>query len=365
MSTADKATKEDVINALRNVLDPELGKDLVSLEMVKNVAICDGTVRVAVELTTPACPLRDQIQDDVRNAVLALRGVRQVEVEFSARVRASAMRRIQLPGVKNVIAVGAGKGGVGKSTLAVLTAVGLARLGAKVGLLDADIYGPSVPKMLGAEDAKPFMGENGKIAPILAGDLKVISMGFLLKPGQAVIWRGPMIHGTLQQFLEQVDWGELDYLVVDLPPGTGDVPLTLSQSIPMTGAVIVCTPQEVALADAVRAAAMYQQLGVQVLGLVENMSYFIAPDTGTEYDLFGKGGAERAAAELGVPFLGSIPINVNIRLSGDQGTPADIFQHNTQGVGDAVLKVVRNLAGQISVHNARETEASPVATPEK
>jgi ATP-binding protein involved in chromosome partitioning len=324
--------------------------------MIKNVAVCDGNVKVGVELTTPACPLKDQVRRDVESAVRRLPGVTGVEIEFSAQVRSGPMRQAILPGVKNIIAVGAGKGGVGKSTVSVLAAVGLARAGAKVGLMDADVYGPSIPKMLGIEHAKPAVAGQ-MIIPVVAHNLKVMSIGFMIEPDRAVVWRGPMIHGTIKQFLDQVDWGELDYLIVDLPPGTGDVPLTLAQSIPMTGAVVVCTPQDVALLDAVRAAKMYQQLNVDILGIVENMSYFIAPDTGKEYDLFGKGGAEKAAAKLKVPFLGSIPINIAIRVSGDNGMPEDIFTKDPQGVGRAVTQVVENLAGQISVHNEAQAPA--------
>ncbi len=352
MSEAASPSKDQIIDALRRVQDPELHKDLVTLNMVKSVAVCDGQVRLNIELTTPACPLKDQIRRDVEQAVRALGGVKNVEIEFSAQVRRGAMEQASMPGVKHVICIGAGKGGVGKSTLSVLTAVGLARAGAKVGLLDADVYGPSIPKMLGMEGTKPAMTGDRRIVPIIAHNLKLMSIGFIIEPEQAVVWRGPMIHSTLKQFLDQVDWGELDYLIVDLPPGTGDVPLTLSQSIPMTGAVIVCTPQDVALLDAVRAARMYQQLNVDILGIVENMSYFIAPDTGREYDLFGKGGAEKAAARLKVPFLGSIPINVAIRMSGDRGNPASVFEEDPQGVGAAVQKVVENLAGQISIRSA-------------
>jgi ATP-binding protein involved in chromosome partitioning len=270
-------SKDQVLNALRRVIDPDLHRDIVSLDMVKNVAVCDGHVRVHVELTTPACPLKDKLRQDVTSVVKAMGGVSQVEVEFSARVRSGPMGQASLPGVKNTIAVGAGKGGVGKSTLAVLTAGGLARSGASVGLLDADVYGPSIPKMLGVEGSKPYMVGENRIEPVSAFGVKVISVGFLVPPDQALIWRGPMVHGTIKQFLDQVEWGELDYLVIDLPPGTGDVPLTLAQSIPATGAVVVCTPQDVALADAIRAAKMYNQLNVDLLGIIENMSYFIAP----------------------------------------------------------------------------------------
>jgi ATP-binding protein involved in chromosome partitioning len=339
------------------------------------VAVTDGKVRVHVELTTPACPLKDRIRSDVETAVRKLGGVKQVEVEFSApgggqscghshehseghshghaagHGAPNAAGQVSLPGVRSVLAVGAGKGGVGKSTISVLAAVGLARKGAKVGLLDADIYGPSIPKMLGVENQRPdLVGE--RIYPVYAHGLKVMSIGFLIGPQQAVVWRGPMIHGTIRQFLDQVEWGELDYLIVDLPPGTGDVPLTLSQSIPMTGAVVVCTPQDVALLDAVRAARMYQQLNVEILGVVENMSYFIAPDTGKEYDLFGKGGAERAAAEMKVPFLGSIPINVAIRVSGDAGTPQDLFERNPEGVAKAIDAMVTAIAAQVDMRHS-------------
>jgi ATP-binding protein involved in chromosome partitioning len=358
-------TKDQIIDVLRTVNDPELHRDIVSLKMVKNVAVCDGRVRVHVELTTPACPLKEPLQRDVTAAVKGLGGVKNVDVEFSAQVRQSPTRPTSLPGVKNIVAIGAGKGGVGKSTVAVLTAVGLARSGAKVGLLDADVYGPSIPKMMGVEDAKPAVtGDNNMIVPVEACGVKTISIGFIIPRDRAVIWRGPMVHGTIKQLLEQVDWGELDYLIVDLPPGTGDVPLTLSQSIPMTGAVVVCTPQAVALLDCVRAARMYQTLKVDVLGIIENMSYFIAPDTGKEYDLFGKGGAETAAQELGVPFLGSIPINIAVRVSGDRGTPADVFVDGRQGLGEAVMKTVQNLAGRISVRNLAQP-AAPAFTIER
>jgi len=344
-------TKEQILEALKNVRDPELDQDIVSLDFVKNIAVCDGRVRVEIELTTPACPMKETIRRDVETAVRDLDGVTQVDVDFSARVRSSLPEKCELPGVRNIVAVGAGKGGVGKSTLSVLVSIGLARAGARVGLLDADIYGPSIPKMLGIEDARPGF-ENDRVLPVEVFGIKAMSMGLLIPPAQAVIWRGPMVHNAIRQFLEQVEWGELDYLIVDLPPGTGDVPLTLAQSIPLTGAAVVCTPQAVALADAVRAARMYETLGVLVLGMIENMSYFVAPDTGREYDLFGKGGAEMAAKERGVPFLGSIPINVAIRMTGDDGTPDSLFAENPQGVGEAVTRVVEALAARVSLRSA-------------
>jgi len=351
MSTNESPTQEQILKALQTVNDPELHKDIVSLGMVKSVTTCDGHVQLNIALTTPACPLKNTIRNGIEAAVRQLPGVQQVDIEFSAQVRGPATEYANLPGVKNIVAIGSGKGGVGKSTVSVLTAVGLARAGAKVGLLDADVYGPSIPKMLGVEDAQPIMGSDQKILPIEIHGLKLMSIGFLIEPDRPVIWRGPMIHGTVKQFLDQVDWGELDYLIVDLPPGTGDVPLTLSQALPMMGGVIVCTPQDVALLDAVRATKMYQHLNIKILGIIENMSYFIAPDTGKEYDLFGKGGAEKVAAQLKVPFLGSIPINIAIRISGDQGTPNTLFDEDSQGIGQAVTQVVESLAAQISVRN--------------
>jgi ATP-binding protein involved in chromosome partitioning len=347
-------TRDQILQALRQVQDPELHKDLVTLDMIKDIAIEDHQVRIGVELTTPACPLKDTIRRDIERELAKLDGIKRVEIDWSARVRATAKLQDHLPGVSNTIAVGAGKGGVGKSTIAVMAALGLQREGAKVGLMDADVYGPSIPKMLGVEDRQPLLrGE--KMVPVEAHGLRIMSIGFMVEPDRAVIWRGPMVHGVIKQFLEQVDWGELDYLIIDLPPGTGDVPLTLSQAIPMTGAVIVCTPQEVALLDAVKALRMYQQLNVDILGIVENMSYFIAPDTGREYDLFGRGGARKAAQRVQVPFLGEIPINIAIRVAGDEGNPAANFEKTDQTTSQAITSFVRNLAGQISIKNATKT----------
>lgn len=343
-------TKEQVLEQLRTVNDPELHRDLVSLDMIKQVAVCDGHVKVHVELTTPACPLKDTISRDVTEAVMRLPGVQAVEMEWSARVRGSRQTQTRLPGVKNVIAVGAGKGGVGKSTAAVLLAVGLQRKGAVVGLMDADVYGPSIPKLMGVEGAKPAVrGE--RILPIVQHDIKLMSMGFMVDPNQAIIWRGPMVHGVVKQFLDQVDWGELDYLIVDLPPGTGDVPLTLAQSIPMTGAVVVCTPQDVAMLDATRAVLMYQKLNIPCLGMIENMSYFLCPHCGERTDIFDHGGVRRGAEQLGVPFLGSIPLNMQIRIHGDAGTPGLSFTTGDEPVRRSIEEVVGALAGRISVKN--------------
>ena len=358
-----QVTKEAVLDQLRTVNDPELHKDLVTLNMIKNVAVCDGLVKVHVELTTPACPLKDTIKNDVTAAVKRLDGVREVELEWSAQVRANKQTQSKLPGVKNIIAVGAGKGGVGKSTIAVLLAVGLQREGASVGLMDADIYGPSIPKMLGIEDGKPYV-KGDRILPIVQHDLKVMSMGFMVEKDKAIIWRGPMVHGVIKQFLDQVEWGELDYLIVDLPPGTGDVPLTLSQSIPMTGSVVVCTPQDVALIDAKRAVAMYQQLNVPCIGIIEHMSYYLCPQCGHRDEIFDHGGAKRAAEDLKVPFLGSIPLNARIRINGDAGTPADNFVDKGDLIQQAILDVVRNTAGRVSVKNMLQV-SQPTLTIEK
>jgi len=352
-------TEQQVYEVLKTVSDPELGRDLVSLGMIKEVAVADGAVRVVVELTTPACPLKGRIKQDVERAVRTLPGVREVQVELTAKVAAGRQGPL-LKQVKNIIAVGAGKGGVGKSTIAVAAAVGLARTGASVGILDADVYGPSIPKMLGIEDARPEARDEMILPVRAAGDLRVISIGLIIEPGRPVIWRGPMVHNVLRQFLEQVDWGELDYLVVDLPPGTGDAPLSLAQSIPLTGAVVVCTPQPVALADAVRALHMYRQLNIEILGIVENMSYYICPQCGRREEIFGHGGAEQAAKDLKVPFLGAIPINLAIRASGDEGEPLALFEKTDEQTRNAIEEFVRALAGQVSLRNMLKPPPQPL-----
>jgi ATP-binding protein involved in chromosome partitioning len=354
------ATQEQVLSQLRTVNDPELHRDIVSLNMVKDVVVRNGEVTVHIELTTPACPLKDQVREDVDRALRRLEGVQSVEIVWSAQVRSSRPGSHLLPGVKNVVAVGAGKGGVGKSTAAVFLAYGLARRGAKVGLMDADVYGPSIPKLTGVEDGKPELRDN-LMLPVDAGGVGVMSIGFMIARGQAVIWRGPMTHGVVKQFLENVDWGELDYLIVDLPPGTGDVPLSLAQQIPMTGAVVICTPQDVALLDARRAVKMYQQLNVVCLGIIENMSYYLCPRCGHRDELFDHGGAKEAAGELGVPFLGEIPLNAGIRIHGDTGSPEKLFTELDDHVRDSIERVVANTAGQISIR-ARLQEAAPTLT---
>jgi ATP-binding protein involved in chromosome partitioning len=338
-------TEQDILTALKGVKDPELHRDLVDLGMVKDIRIGDGTIALTVNLTTPACPLKSQIERDVRAALTSRLGEAwSITVTMGAEVRGKGIKeKGDIPGVKNVIAVGSGKGGVGKSTLAAALAYGLQSYGTKVGLMDADVYGPSIPHLVGAS-GRP-MARGDRIQPIEAGGLKLMSIGFLIEPEKAVIMRGPMLHGIVQQFLHQVDWGELDYLVIDLPPGTGDVPLTLSQSLPLTGAVVICTPQAVALLDAVRAVAMFRQLQVPILGMVENMS---GP-------IFGEGGVKRKAEQLGVPFLGAISLEIDIRARGDAGQMRDTLAPDAPARA-ALLQVVENLAAQISIQNIKATK---------
>ncbi len=349
-------TQDDVLAALRTVMDPDLNRDLVSLNMVKGVDVQGDEVRIHIELTTPACPMKDRIRNDIQTAVQKAGAERNqpvgtVEVEFSADVR-SPQQKMQgkdnpLPGVKHVIAIGAGKGGVGKSTVAVNVAVGLARMGAKVGLLDGDIYGPSGPTMLGLHDAQPRMVDEKTLLPFETCGIKAMTIGKLVPPDKALIWRGPMAHGAFRQLALQTAWGDLDYLIVDLPPGTGDVPLSLAQMLPLSGSVVVCTPQRVAQDDARRAVRMFQQLGVEVLGVIENMSYFIGDD-GKEYDLFGRGGAELFAQGMNLPFLGALPIHMDLRANCDNGQPLKNWESN-ETLASELDTICRNLASQISI----------------
>lgn len=330
--------------ALKTVNDPELHRDLVSLGMIEQADLENGVARVKVNLTTPACPLKGKIEGDVRAAVLAVPGVQDVIVTFGAMVRGPSQPA--LPGVKHVILVGSGKGGVGKSSVAVNIAASLARDGAKVGLLDADVYGPSVAHMMGQGAARVSANEDRKMLPIAAHGLKFLSMANLSPAGQALVWRGPMLHSAIGQFLKDAAWGELDYLIVDLPPGTGDVQLSLTQTVQVTGAVIVTTPQDVALIDAARAIDMFRKASVPVLGVVENMSYFVAPDTGNVYDLFGRGGSRKLGAEY--QLLGEIPIDTDVRQDSDLGTPV-VIAHPDKPAAQTLAQVARTLAGQISI----------------
>jgi ATP-binding protein involved in chromosome partitioning len=322
--------------------------------MIRNVKIDDGKVSFTLVLTTPACPLREFIVEDCQKAVKKLPGVTDVAVEVTAETpqQKSLPDRTGVPGVKNIIAISSGKGGVGKSTVAVNVAVALAQTGAKVGLLDADIYGPNDPTMLGLADVEMIVrqGEKGDILePAFNHGVKLVSMGFLIDRDQPVIWRGPMLNGVIRQFLYQVEWGELDYLIVDMPPGTGDAQLTLTQSVPMVGAVIVTTPQNVALLDSRKGLKMFQQMKVPVLGIVENMSYFIPPDMPEkQYDIFGSGGGEKTAKELGVPLLGCVPLEISTRLGSDNGIPIVVADPNSASA-KALRAIALNIAGKVSV----------------
>ena len=343
-----------ILQVLRPVQDPELQKSLVELNMIRNVAVAGGDVSFTLVLTTPACPLREFIVEDCEKAVRQLPGVNTVNVEVTAETPAqkSLPDRQGIDGVKNIIAVSSGKGGVGKSTVAVNLAVALAQVGAKVGLIDADIYGPNAPTMLGLEGANVVVqqGAEGEVLdPAFNHGVKMVSMGFLIDRDQPVIWRGPMLNGVIRQFLYQVTWGELDYLVVDMPPGTGDAQLTLAQAVPMAGAVIVTTPQKVALSDARRGLRMFQQLKVPVMGIVENMSYFIPPDMPEkQYDIFGSGGGEKAAEELGVPLLGCVPLEMTVRDGGDRGVPIVIAEPESASA-QALVNIAKVVAGKVSV----------------
>lgn len=335
-----------VTAALRTVNDPELHKDLVTLGMIERVAIEADVVNVKVQLTTPACPLKGKIEADVVAAIQKIPGVRGVNVTFGAQVRPPTEN--PLPGVKHLVLVGSGKGGVGKSTVAVNLAISLAQDGAAVGLLDSDVYGPSVAHMMGATSERMFANDQKKMLPLERYGIKFISMANLIAPGQATVWRGPMLHSFIQQTLKDAAWGELDYLIVDLPPGTGDVQLSLAQTATITGAVVVSTPQDVALIDAARAMDMFKKAGVPILGIIENMSYFVAPDTGKRYDIFGHGGAKRTADTMNIPFLGEVPLGMQVREDGDAGQPV-VLSHPDTPEATALRGIARTLAGRISV----------------
>jgi ATP-binding protein involved in chromosome partitioning len=346
----DGVSHEAVMAALATVQEPELGGDLVSRKMIKDVKIDSGRVSVTVDLTTPACPLKDQIENEVRAAVLQVAGVQEVAVEFTATVRQNPglFDKATIPGVAHVIAVASGKGGVGKSTVATNLAVALAQDGARVGLLDADVYGPSAPIMLNLKGQQPQVNADRKMIPLEAFGIKTISVGYLVPEDQPLIFRGPIISSMLRQFLYEVDWGELDYLVIDLPPGTGDIQLTLAQAIPLSGSVIVTTPQDVAMADVTRGIEMFRKLNVPILGLIENMSYFSCPHCGERSEIFSHGGATTASKKFGVPFLGEIPLSLAIREGGDLGRPA-VTSEQPDSYAEAFRDVARNLAGRVSV----------------
>ncbi len=339
-------TKEAILAALSKVQEPELHKDLVTLNMVRELQIKDNVVSFTIMLTTPACPLQTQIEKEARQAVMAVEGVKSVSIKFDSDVpNDGRMRGLLSMPIRNAIAVGSGKGGVGKSTVSTNIAIALAQSGARVGLMDADIYGPNIPTMLGVDRLPPPKGN--KLVPAQAYGIKMISMGLLVKPGQPLIWRGPMLNSAIRQFLGDVEWGELDYLIVDLPPGTGDASLSLAQALPLSGAVIVTLPQLVSLEDASRGLNMFRTLEVPILGIVENMSYLDLPD-GTRMDIFGSGGGEQLAQATGANFLGKVPIDQNVRIGGDSGKPI-LVSHPDSPVANALRDIARKIAAQISI----------------
>jgi ATP-binding protein involved in chromosome partitioning len=352
-----KVTEEMVLAALSQVQEPELHRDLVSLNMIRDLKISGEKVSFTIVLTTPACPLKNQIERETRQAVSAISGVGAVEIKLDANVPSDGRARglLQLP-LRNAVAIASGKGGVGKSTVAVNVAVVLAQSGARVGLLDADIYGPNVPTMMGVQRL-PEPQEN-KLVPAEAFGVKLMSIGFLVKPAQPLIWRGPMLHSAIRQFLTDVAWGELDYLVIDLPPGTGDAALSLAQSLPLSGGVIVTLPQQVSLDDAYRSLEMFRQLDVSIFGVVENMSYLELPD-GTRMDIFGAGGGERLANEAGVPFLGAIPMDPTVRAGGDLGKPV-VVTDPASPVAQALRAVAESIAAKVSVAAVNQANFVPI-----
>lgn len=341
-------TQENLLQALKQVHDPDLHKDIVTLGFVQDIVIKDGDVSFKVVLTTPACPVKDLLKKQCEEIVSKLPGVKTVRVEMTARMMTSKTEKGDLlPGVKNVIAVASGKGGVGKSTVATNLAIALGQLGAKVGLLDSDIYGPSIPMMMGVS-GKPVMGDDRKLQPIENYGIKMMSIGFLMSDEQALVWRGPMVAQALTQLMRDVDWGELDYLIVDMPPGTGDAQLTLSQVVHVVGAVIVTTPQDVALIDARRGVGMFQKVNVPILGIIENMSYYVCPNCNHRADIFSHGGAQKASEKYEVPFLGEIPLDIDTRIAGDSGKPIVIAKPESVNAR-AFMETAKKLASMISV----------------
>jgi ATP-binding protein involved in chromosome partitioning len=345
-------SQEQVLAALRAVQDPDLHKDIVTLGFVKEVKIAGSEVDFTIELTTPACPVKDQLKAEAEGIVRGLPGVTAARATMTADVKArGGFGRQGVPGIRNIIAVGAGKGGVGKSTTAVNLAVALQRKGARVGLLDADVYGPNTPQMLGIEGG-PEVSEAKHMIPPEAFGIKVISMGMLVPADQPIIWRGPMLHGAVQQFMRDVEWGELDYLVVDLPPGTGDVSLSMAQSVPVAGAVVVTTPQGVSVSDVRKAVAMFRQLNIPVLGVVENMSYFVCGHCQEKTEIFGHGGGAKMAEDMGIPLLGEIPIDTRVRAGGDEGRPI-VSAAPDAPAAKAFFEIAGRVAAEISKQNAR------------
>src|SRR5687768_1846291 len=355
---APQPDRDAVLNALRAVVDPDIRRDIVTLGFVKNLSIDSGRVAFTIELTTPACPVKEQLREQATNAVRSVSGVSQVDVKLTANVRsalAPETGRPPLPGVKNVIAVGAGKGGVGKTTVAVNLALSLAKCGSRVGVLDGDIYGPNIPLMLGLNTQLTTDGK--QIVPAEKYGLQVVSIGFLTQDDAPIIWRGPMLHSAIQQFFREVAWKDLDYLIVDMPPGTGDVALSMSQTVPVVGSIVVTTPQQVSLSDSRRAVRMYQKLNIAPIGIVENMSYYQCTNCHHEADIFGHGGGEGLATEMNVPFLGRLPIYQAIREGSDSGIPL-VIAEPASPAAKAFLTVAERTAAQVSIAAYKTAEAN-------
>ena len=350
-----------VLDALSKVRDPDLGKDIVSLKMIKDIQICGDAVAFTLELVTPAHPRKEELFEECKMAVGTLEGVKSVNVRLASNIAFSAVApgKMSVPGVKNIIAIASGKGGVGKSTIAVNIALALSLEGANVGILDADIYGPSQPLMLGIPDQKPHADEKNRIYPLEAHGVRVMSMGFLIEEDSPVIWRGPMVMKALTQFLSETIWGDLDYLILDLPPGTGDAQLTIVQQVSLAGAVIVSTPQDIALLDARKGLQMFRKTDVPILGIIENMSYYECPSCNHRENIFDNGGGERAAEKYEVPFIGSIPLDIKVRLGGDEGSPI-VLSKNEDPIVQAFKETARNVALQVAIVNS----SSPVSVPE-
>jgi ATP-binding protein involved in chromosome partitioning len=354
-------TEEQILKALSGVIEPDLHKDLVSLNMIHDLQIKDNTVSFKIMLTTPACPLKEKMENDCRAAIAAIAPDMEVKVEMEANVTSNRSDKLVLPGVKNIVAVVSGKGGVGKSTVASNLALALAASGAKVGLLDADIHGPSMPIMFGIDETPEMREVDGKsiLKPIERHGIKIMSIGFMINPDQAVVWRGPIISSALRQFVSETEWGELDYLVLDMPPGTGDIHLTMLQIVPLTGAVIVTTPQEVALTDAIKAASMFDMMPtkVPVLGVVENMSWFTPAELpGSRYKIFGEGGGQKLADKFHIDLLGQVPLIMSIRDGGDKGMPA-VLDETNEAYG-VFMEIAGKVAQRLSVIHANQVQAS-------
>ena len=355
-------SETQVLDALRHVVDPDLHRDIVALDFVKDLTIESGRVSFKVQLTTPACPVKEQLQEQCIEVVSALEGVDDVAVEMTAQVRARTTESADLiPGVKNCLAIASGKGGVGKSTVTVNLAIALAQTGAKVGVLDADVYGPSIPLMMGAQNEKPFTRE-GKIVPILRFGIHMMSLGFLLEEGQSVLWRGPMVAGTVKQLLQDVDWGDLDYLLVDLPPGTGDAPMSLAQLAPLTGVVIVTTPHHIAANIAGKSVGLFRRLNAPIMGVVENMAGFVCPTCGTVSQIFSGTTGEELATTLKVPYLGSIPLDPSVSDAGDRGVPALVAAPD-RPQSEAFREIAGRLAQQSSILSMARRDLTRLGDP--